>query len=81
MAKRVRRMQVSKEVMKIHGAEFKRLRESIGWDKVQMGKALGVDQATIRRWENAEAVPQRDLYDIRMDMEKIVKEEKRNVSR
>jgi len=68
--------QVSKDVMKLYGAEFKRLRESVGMTTREMAEALGVFRTTIVRWERGQTVPQRDLYLIKEDILRIVNERK-----
>lgn len=36
---------------------FTALRLAIGWDRVHLGRRLGVDEKQIRRWEEGAAVP------------------------
>lgn len=68
--------QVSREAMKVYGAEFKKLRESANLTTSEMAKELGVFRTTIVRWERGETIPQRNIRYILKDMRTIVERRK-----
>ena len=43
--------------------KFRELRKAQGWSTDELGRRLGVDEATVRRWEDGEEEPDADALD------------------
>lgn len=70
-------LQVTREEMKTIGQRFRRIREELGISQREMAEHIGVFATTIYRWEKGERIPKRDLYEINMMYEDLLKKHRK----
>ena len=64
------------ELRRVDLVEFMRnMRLSVSWSKQRLGDAIGVSEATIRRWEKTHNFGRHDINEVEMIIREAIKEE------